>query len=112
MAAAAGAARPCFLGLDRPLVPGGTSGAPPHHLCFRETISSRPPSPSARGLSDEAPGTPPYAGDQPQPCRSVSAAKGLADAGDERPSCSAPTVLLMPITSHPGRTGGCMLKVF
>ena len=111
VAASVGAARSRSLGLDRPPFPGAPPGGPHHHLCFQETISSRLPSPSARGLSDKAPGMPPYAGDQPQPCRSVSAAEGLADAGDKRPSCSAPTVLLTPITSHPGRTGGCMLQV-
>ena len=43
-AASEGAARARSLGLDRPPVPGAVPGAPHHHLCFRETVSSRPPS--------------------------------------------------------------------
>lgn len=111
-AASEGAARARSLGLDRPPVPGAVPGAP------------RPPSVlpgnrqlpaaflSAQGLPDEAPGTPPYAGDQSQPCRSVAVAEGLANTGDGRPFCSAPAVMLTLITSHPGRIGGCTLKGF
>ena len=65
MAASVGAARSRSLSLDRPPILGAPPGGPHHHLCFRETISSRLPSLSARGLSGEAPGTPPYVGDQP-----------------------------------------------
>lgn len=44
VAASVGVARAPSLGLDRPPVPGAAPGAPHHHLCFRETVSSRPPS--------------------------------------------------------------------
>lgn len=43
-AASVGAARAHSLSLDRPPVRGAVPRAPHHHLCFRETVSSRPPS--------------------------------------------------------------------
>lgn len=101
-----GAARPCFLGLDRPLVQ--ELRAPPPVLPGNHQL--RPPSPSARACLAGPQGRLHMPGTSPSLAGRVGRPGPGWRPGDERPSCSAPTVLLMPMPTHPGRTGGCMLR--